>query len=51
MFEVLQELTQVRSLELSAGKRAWDTARNLSDAYKAKTPQALWKCVSAELKF
>lgn len=41
MFEMLQELTQVRGLELSAGKRVWDTARNLSDAYKAKIPQAI----------
>lgn len=51
MFEMLQELTQVRCLELSAGKRAWDAARNLSDTYKAKTPQAIEKCFSAELKF
>lgn len=41
MFEMLQELTQARNLELSASKKAWETARNLSDAYKAKTPQAI----------
>lgn len=41
MFEMLQESTQVRNLEPTSAKRALETARNLSGAYKAKTPQAI----------